>query len=125
MRRDAMNVRGAGDDGPRTDATPLLRGAVALLAVAAAVIAVLWTLGVVAFFDDDFNPRARPGAPLLGGRGAVGVCGILSLCVAAVRGGQYARTGRSSRLPRAGFCLLPAVPCGALWILLAVGASAS
>jgi len=110
---------------PPCNATPLRRAGVALLVVAATAIAALWAAGIVAFFDDDFNPRARPDALLLTGQSTVGLCGILSLCVAALRGAQYVRTGVSSRLVRAGWFLVLALPFGALWIFLAVVASAS
>lgn len=110
---------------PGPDVKPFRRAAVAVLILAAAVIAVFWILGMLAIFDPQYNPRARPGPLLLVGQSLAGLCGVLSLCASALYGATYVGTAVSRQLPRAGLLLLLAVLLGALWIFLALVAAAS
>jgi len=94
-----------------------------LIALCVFGLAGLWLIGIVAIFDADYNPKAKPDAPLLMAQTTIGGLGIVSLLGAGFCAIRYMRHGGSSTPLKAASLL--ALALFMAWFALAQGAAAS
>jgi hypothetical protein len=93
--------------------------------VVAAVLGILWVVGIVSVLDPNFNTRRQVSSTELAGLAILGVAGVLATLVAAGSGVAYAKTQAASWLRPTAAAALLALPIGLAWITVALMASSS
>lgn len=97
----------------------------AVLALAAAALAVVWTREVVAYTDPSINTRAVPETGVLVSQAIVGSVGVALAAASAVFGAGYVVQHRRRWLRRqlwVGLGALAVAPC---WVFFAIAVTAS